>query len=913
MGWLFSPPDMPFLLCPSCGGDGSLKGATCPTCHGDARFVVSGDRVLFWGKRISDAGIVERKTERLLDGAVLMALAGLGLLGVAAVGFEAYLRGEYDLMSAAFWGAPSARLFFFYLTIWSDAYLVSRVLREADRVRPVVEKPYGQAAAAPIAADFASAAKIRGRRRVDISGSFTAQALGSVERAYELAKRGGYGEATDAHLLAALLTTDDVMFLFARLGIESSKIVARLKQAIASAPPSSGSTSLGEGVWEAIFDAYSIAYGTRSRYVRPLELFLAVASKKGKVQDILFDLGADESKLKNVTAWLRVTNELRERWRRGRKAAARRPKGTMNRAMTAIATPALDRLSEDYTLRAAYGAFPPFVDREKEMAAFFRTIEGSGRPVVLVGEPGTGKEAFLEGLAVRMAGDDVPDILKDKRLVALSVAKLVAGAGAAEAAERIERVFYEVAVSRNVVLAIPDVEGLIGISAGSGGGIDLSEVLETNVSKLRVLAVATTTPEAYSSLVERSAVGRSFEKLELPEVDTDGAIQICEAKAGAIEAENGVWFSYDAIEKAVTLSDRYMHDRYLPEKAIQLLLEVAYAVAGERGKGATVGGEDVAKIVSEKAKVPVTAVTESESEKLLTLEARMHGRVVGQDEAVSAVAKAIRRARTELRAGTRPIANFLFLGPTGVGKTELAKTVAETYFVREDAMVRLDMSEYQGKDSVNRMIGAPGGEAGGVLTEAVRKRPSALLLLDEIEKAHPDILNLFLQVMDDGRLTDNVGRTVDFTNVILVATSNAGSQFIQDSIRAGEGVEEIRKRLVEEELKGTFRPEFLNRFDGVIVFRPLTPDDVAKIARLMLIGIARQLEVKQIYLQATDEAVAELAAAGYDPAFGARPLRRVMQERVQDLLAQGMLEGKISRRDTVILDKGGTYRVERNG
>jgi ATP-dependent Clp protease ATP-binding subunit ClpC len=509
-----------------------------------------------------------------------------------------------------------------------------------------------------------------------------------------------------------------------------------------------------------------------------------------------------------------------------------------------------------------------------------------------------------------MAAEDVPRILQDKRVVVLSIPKLIAGATAADAAERLEQVFYEVAVSGNIILAVPHIEGLIGISAGSAGGIDLAEIFETNVSKQRLLCVATTTPDAYRQQVERSAVGRAFEKLDFPEVDADGAVQISEAKAGAIEAQNDVWFSYDAIDKAVTLSTRYLHDRYLPEKAIEILEEAAYAAARNKGRGATVEGEDVAALISEKAKVPVTAVTEAETQKLLDLEERMHGRVVGQDEAVSAVARAIRRARTEVRSQKRPIANFLFLGPTGVGKTELAKTIAFTYFGREDTMIRLDMSEYQDKTSIHRLIGLPGGEAGGVLTEAVRGRPFALLLLDEIEKAHPDILNVFLQVMDDGRLTDNVGRTADFTNVILIATSNAGSQFIQDSIRQGRPLEEIKAELLERELKGVFRPEFLNRFDGVIVFRPLTAEDVAKIARLMLIGVAQQLEEgKQIQLQATDEALAEFAAAGFDPAFGARPLRRVIQERVQDLLAQALLEGKIGRRDTVILDRGGAYRV----
>jgi ATP-dependent Clp protease ATP-binding subunit ClpC len=902
---------MEMLICKSCGGDGLIKGGVCPECRGEARYVSLGGRALYWGRRISLAGIAERRVEDFLRNFVFIILAGIGMLGVAALGLEVYLKQNTDIFSADFWSAPSARLLFFYVSVWTDAYLVSKIIREMDRFRVVLGKTYGEESQAKITS-FEKAAELRGQKKIDISRSFTPEAVRSLEKAFLLAHKAGYGEVRNAHLLAALLPTDDVAFLFARLGIEQTKISGALKAIIASSPPLINGVVLSEEVWNTIFSAYEIAFNTRARFVKPLELFLALARTKGKVQEMLFDLGTDDKKIENVTSWLRTVSEIRDRYRRGRRAAAGRPKGAMNRAMTAIATPALDSLSEDYTLRASYGLFPPFVDREKEMTALFRILEGGGRSVLLVGHQGTGREAFLQGLANRMAAEDVPKILQDKRLVVLSIPKLVAGATAAEAAERLEQVFYEIAVSGNIILAIPEIEGLIGISAGSGGGIDLAEILEANISKLRLLTIAVTAPEQFATKVERSSIGRAFEKLDFPEVDTDGAIQICEAKAAGIEAENHVFFSYEAIDKTVNLANRYLHDRYLPEKAVLIMREVAYAVSEKRGRGAVIGSEDVAELVSEKAKVPVASITESESVKLLGLEKKMHERVIGQDEAVTAVSSAIKRARTELRATNRPIANFLFLGPTGVGKTELAKTLAETYFGREDVMIRLDMSEYQDKTSIHRLIGLPGGETPGVLTEAVRRAPFSLVLLDEIEKAHPDILNVFLQVMDDGRLTDNHGRTVDFTNSIIIATSNAGSNFIQDSIRSGARIEEIKDALLNRELKNIFRPEFLNRFDGIIVFRPLTPDDVLKIARLMLIGVARQLEAKQIYLQVSDETVSELAAAGFDPAFGARPLRRVIQERVQDALAQGLLEGKITRRDTVMLEPGGRYRVLRN-
>jgi len=548
---------------------------------------------------------------------------------------------------------------------------------------------------------------------------------------------------------------------------------------------------------------------------------------------------------------------------------------------------------------------PMLMGREDEMAQVLRSIEGGRQSIVLVGPGGVGKKSLISGLAERMISEDVPDILKDKRLVKISIPHIVSAQGGAGADERLLYTLQEVGKSGNIILVLDGIEQLMS----SNGGPDLSPILASELEKGYTFVIATSTPQGYTNFVERSVLGGRLQKIDIREPDNALAMQVLQSKIGGIENKNQVVFTYESLSALIEFSSRYMNDAFLPKKAILLAEEVGLDV-GKRGQGwQTVSKEDIAGIVSQKTNIPITQVSQDEGKKLLSLESRMHERVIGQDEAVSAVANALRRARVDLRSNDRPIANFLFLGPTGVGKTEMAKTTAEVYFGNDQAMLRFDMSEYQDKASISRLIG--GANDAGLLTEAVRKNPFALVLLDELEKAHPDILNLFLQVMDDGRLTDGLGRTIDFTNVILIATSNAGTSYIQEQVKVGTALDVIKQQLIEEELKQHYRPEFLNRFDGIIVFKPLTMDDVAAIAYLMINKVVQRLSAKGITFEATDQAIHELAQKGYDPQFGARPLRRVIQEQVDNAIAEFLLAGKVDRRDSLVLNPGGEITIKK--
>ena len=636
-------------------------------------------------------------------------------------------------------------------------------------------------------------------------------------------------------------------------------------------------------------------------------------------------------------------------------------------------TPTLDQFGRDLTAMAREGKLDPVIGRGKEIERVIQILSRRTKNnPCLIGEPGVGKTAIAEGLAQKITADEVPELLRGKRVVTLDLTGMVAGTKyRGDFEERIKNAIDEVIREKNVILFIDEIHTIIGAGAAEGA-VDAANILKPSLARGELQVIGATTLDEYRKHIEKdAALERRFQPVTVGEPTAEEAILILRGLRDKYEAHHKVKITDEALEAAVTLSTRYISDRYLPDKAIDLVdeaasrvrlkaftappdlkkleeevkrlseekkaavneqdferaahlrdeeKELAQKLEEQRGhwqeKNAGITGEvsaaDIAEIVSSWTGVPVVQLTEAEGQRLLRMEEILHERIVGQDEAVTAVAKAIRRGRVGLKDPRRPIGSFIFLGPTGVGKTELCKALAEAMFGDENAMIRLDMSEYMEKHTVSRLVGSPPGyvgyDEGGQLTEKIRRKPYSVVLFDEIEKAHPDVFNMLLQILEDGILTDAQGRRVDFKNTVIIMTSNVGARMITEHRKLGFAVAtqkdaaENQKQIREDvlgELKKTFRPEFLNRVDDIIVFQQLSEEDIRRIARRMLQSLDKRLEDMGMTLEVSDDAVAEIAKEGFDPVYGARPLRRAIQSRIEDVLAEQLLEGRFRSGDVV--------------
>ena len=747
----------------------------------------------------------------------------------------------------------------------------------------------------------------------NVAGVLDDESKNVLDEAYLLALKLKQAEVTPRHLFRALLKTKKIQALFIRLGVDANSLVQKLDNHLTDGEKSAKLPVVSVGLQRLIILAGLQAYKRRQAAITVLDLAWPCYNYDSILAEILYDLEIDDDKLKNVIEWFKVNDQIADNYREYNKAAILKPWGAMNRSYTSIATPTLDHFSTDLTLAARSGRLELCMDRLKEFSAIFDAYSSGQAGVLLTGPVGVGKRTIVEGLAQMMVKESVPKFLQDKRLVELDLASLISGASASEAQERLLVCLSEANRAGNIVLFISDVETLMGISSGDQESFELASVLVEAISRQALFCLMTASSENYAKFIEGKPLGEVVTTIGVAEPNFNQIVQILESKAALLESSYGIYLTYNALDKAVSLSNKYLHEVSSPLKALNLLQKAVILTnkaARNNPKKVICSDEEVALAIQDLTGIPANKVSESEGQKLLNLETDIHKRMVGQEEAVKAVSASLRRARADLKDSARPIASFLFLGPTGVGKTELAKTVSEVYFGAEDYMIRLDMSEYQETDSVSKMIGNQDGTL-GYLTEAVRKKPFSLILFDEIEKANLDILNLFLQLLDDGRLTDGQGRTISFSQSIIIATSNIGSVTIQDNIRQGIDMNLIKQDLIDNQLSKYMRPELINRFDGIVVFKPLTEEDILTIATLMLKKIKKNLADKGVNFKADKDGVAILAKAGYDPKFGARPLRRLLQERVEDEIANLFLSNQLRRRDTVFIDNLGHIGTEK--
>ncbi|MET9432145.1 MULTISPECIES: ATP-dependent Clp protease ATP-binding subunit [unclassified Streptomyces] len=797
-----------------------------------------------------------------------------------------------------------------------------------------------------------------GPRYIDIGRLMSEPARRMVGDAASYAAEHGSPDLETEHLLRAALTTEPTRDLIARAGADPDALVAEIDRTAGEGPPQSR-IAVTPAVKRALLDAHDLARHTGASYIGPEHVLAALAANPDSAAGrILTQARFDPGAVPGASGTPRVP------------PGGWSDSGVDHRPLPQRSTPNLDKYGRDLTDMAKEGRIDPVIGRELEIEQTVEVLSRRGKNnPVLIGDAGVGKTAIVEGLAQRIVEGDVPHTLRDRRVVALDLSGVVAGTRyRGDFEERMNAIIDEIrSHTDDLVVFIDELHTVVGAGGGSGGSesgsMDAGNMLKPALARGELHVIGATTMEEYRRYIEKdAALARRFQPILVPEPSPEDALEILRGLQDRYEAHHQVRYAPEALLAAVELSDRYITERFLPDKAIdlidqagarvrlransgdadirvlerqreQLVRDKDQAVAAEQyekatelrdriqdieerikaGRGEPAAGdgrvlevtaEDVAEVVSRQTGIPVSSLTQEEKERLLGLEEHLRKRVIGQDEAVTAVSQAVLRSRAGLADPSRPIGSFLFLGPTGVGKTELARALADALFGSEDRMVRLDMSEFQERHTVSRLVGAPPGYVGheeaGQLTEAVRRHPYSLLLLDEVEKAHPDVFNILLQVLDDGRLTDSQGRTVDFKNTVIVMTSNLGS----DAIGTGRGLlgfgatdteaedEAMRERALRP-LREHFRPEFLNRIDEIVIFRRLDEERLRQITDLLLEETRRRLRAQDITLEFAPDAVDWIARRGHQPEYGARPLRRTIQREVDNELSRLLLDGRL--------------------
>jgi ATP-dependent Clp protease ATP-binding subunit ClpC len=697
-----------------------------------------------------------------------------------------------------------------------------------------------------------------------------------------------------------------------RLNISRKEIINKINEIQSEKKEIITKEDLEKQIQEITKNAFYVAHHTMEEYVYPRNLFAAITeSKDPTIEKVLelFDIKFTDLREAIIFGRFRPMFAGIKRTPASFGGFAYQSifvrKRIMNRAWTARPTPFLDKLSDDLTAQARNERIGLLIGHEKEYQRLINTLSRIDKPnALLIGEPGTGKKTLTAHLAFKIIKDQIPKNLFDKRLVRLNIGSLIAKADSKEIAERLKRVALEIELAGNIILFIPNIHDLFKSISGEENSFTAMDILLPVIKSTDTPIIGSTYPQEYKQYIERkSDFIEQFEKINVNEVTQEEAIRILIYHCLILENKYDIYITLRAIKESVYLAYRYLHHKPLPSSALDLIKQSLVRVEEKKEKILT--KNEIVKLTQEISHIPIEQAKDKEIEKLLNLEEIIHQRLINQNNAVEAVSRALREYRSGLSKKGSPIATFLFVGPTGVGKTELSKILAKIQFGSRDKMIRIDMSEYQDEESINRLIGYPNGKKGGNLTEAVTENPYSLILLDEFEKAHPDILNLFLQVFDDGRLTDSLDRTVSFENTIIIATSNAHSNYIKEQIEKGTSVKDIEKEL-KGKLTENFRPELLNRFSNVLVFRSLKKDEIKKITEILINEISESIkETHGIKIIVDDSAITKITNLGYSAVFGARPLREEISKNIKSPLAEKILRGEINRGNTVNINHNG--------
>jgi ATP-dependent Clp protease ATP-binding subunit ClpC len=795
---------------------------------------------------------------------------------------------------------------------------------------------------------------------------FTERAQKAIALAQEEAKRLNHNYVGTEHLLLGLVSEGEGIAAKAliNLGIDLDKLRQKVESLVGRGEGETALVGITPRTKRVFEISFAEARNLNHNYVGTEHLLLALIREgEGVAARVLKDMGLDFEKISQEVLNLLGNQQSSENPRAGKTSEKYKN------------TPTLNKFGRDLTEMAQEGKLDPVIGREKEIERVIQVLSRRTKNnPCLIGEPGVGKTAVVEGLAQKIVDGNIPEILRDKRVITLSLASMVAGSKyRGEFEQRLTKVMDEIRKAGNVILFIDEMHTIIG-AGGAEGAIDASNILKPALARGELQAIGATTLDEYKKHIEKdSALERRFQPIMVEEPTVEETVEILKGLRDRYEAHHRVKISDEALKAAAELSHRYITDRFLPDKAIDLIDEAASKIRLQmatqpedlkdleeklekimqekeeavstqnfekaaklrdeeknireelenkknnwkvrQNDNATVGEDEIAQVVSFWTGIPVNKLAQEESERLLNMEKILHKRVIGQEEAVEAVSRAIRRARVGLKDPKRPVGSFIFLGPTGVGKTELTKALAESLFGDENAMIRIDMSEYMEKHAVSKLVGSPPGyvgyDEGGQLTDKVRRKPYSVILFDEIEKAHPDVFNILLQMLDDGRLTDAKGRTVDFKNTVIIMTSNVGAQRIKKQKVLGfAGVTEDMKKNeyekmkenVMEELRRQFRPEFLNRIDDIIVFHQLEKEHIKEIVDLMIKDLTKRLADLNISIEVSDKAKEYLVEKGYDEEYGARPLKRLITKVIEDKLSEEILLGKISKEDDILVD-----------